>query len=80
MIVVRHHPTSYNPLGVLFGLGFDTASEIGLLGISAPRPADCRSIDPGVSGAVHGKHGAVDTTAAADIKAYDTIKPMQTVL
>ena len=23
------------PLGILFGLGFDTASEVGLLGISA---------------------------------------------
>jgi nickel/cobalt transporter (NiCoT) family protein len=27
------------PLGFLFGLGFDTASEIGLLGISAAQPA-----------------------------------------
>jgi high-affinity nickel-transport protein len=26
------------PLGVLFGLGFDTATEIGLLGIAARRP------------------------------------------
>jgi len=27
------------PLGVLFGLGFDTATEIGLLGISAAEAA-----------------------------------------
>ena len=32
------------PLGFLFGLGFDTATEVGLLGISARRPREgCRS-------------------------------------
>ena len=39
------------PLGFLFGLGFDTATEIGLLGIAAAeaveRTADL--VDPGVS-------------------------------
>jgi high-affinity nickel-transport protein len=32
------------PLGVLFGLGFDTATEVGLLGISAAGAADGMSI------------------------------------
>jgi high-affinity nickel-transport protein len=34
------------PLGVLFGLGFDTATEIGLLGISAAQAASGLSILP----------------------------------
>ena len=48
------------PLGVLFGLGFDTATEVGVLGISAHAggagPVDL--VDPGVSGAVHRRHDA----------------------
>ncbi|HEX9167531.1 MAG TPA: HoxN/HupN/NixA family nickel/cobalt transporter, partial [Roseiarcus sp.] len=32
------------PLGVLFGLGFDTATEVGLLGISATQAAQGLSI------------------------------------
>lgn len=36
--VVRHSWHMY-PVGVLFGLGFDTATEIGLLGISATQAA-----------------------------------------
>ena len=46
------------PLGVLFGLGFDTATEIGLLGVSATPsvtgPFDL--VDPGLSGPVHRRH------------------------
>ena len=46
------------PLGVLFGLGFDTATEVGLLGISATPglagPVDL--VDPGLPGAVHRRH------------------------
>src|SRR5271166_3681715 len=47
------------PLGFLFGLGFDTATEIGLLGISAAeaqRPVYL--VDPGISGVVHRRHVA----------------------
>ena len=47
-------------LGFLFGLGFDTATEVGLLGISAAaggaRAPDL--VDHGVSGAVHRGHDA----------------------
>jgi nickel/cobalt transporter (NiCoT) family protein len=32
------------PLGMLFGLGFDTATEVGLLGISATQAAQGLSI------------------------------------
>ena len=32
------------PIGVLFGLGFDTATEVGLLGISASQAAQGLSI------------------------------------
>jgi high-affinity nickel-transport protein len=32
------------PLGVLFGLGFDTATEVGLLGVSATQAAQGLSI------------------------------------
>src|SRR5258707_480601 len=32
------------PLGLLFGLGFDTATEIGLLGISAAKASKCLSL------------------------------------
>jgi len=34
-----HSPWQMYPLGVLFGLGFDTATEIGVLGISAAEAA-----------------------------------------
>ena len=48
------------PVGFLFGLGFDTATEIGLLGISATQAAAGHElfVDHGVPGAVHGRHGA----------------------
>ena len=48
------------PIGVLFGLGFDTATEVGLLGISADRrrPGIADLVDPGVSRAVHRRHDA----------------------
>lgn len=46
------------PLGLLFGLGFDTASEVGLLGIF--RQSGLRGTaglgDPGISGALYGWH------------------------
>ena len=32
------------PLGILFGLGFDTATEVGLLGISATQASQGLSI------------------------------------
>jgi nickel/cobalt transporter (NiCoT) family protein len=37
------HPWHMYPLGFLFGLGFDTASEVGLLGISASQSGDGQS-------------------------------------
>jgi len=40
------------PLGLLFGLGFDTANEIGLLGIAAAE-ASKGLVDLGISGVVH---------------------------
>ena len=48
------------PLGLLFGLGFDTATEIGLLGISAAEASQGLAdlVDPGVPGAVHRRHVA----------------------
>ena len=48
------------PLGFLFGLGFDTATEIGLLGISAAAggAGHVALVDAGVPGAVHRRHGA----------------------
>ena len=44
------------PIGFLFGLGFDTATEIGVLGISAAGAAEGLPIlvDPGLSSSVHG--------------------------
>ena len=41
--MIRHSWHMY-PLGVLFGLGFDTATEVGLLGISAAQASDGLSI------------------------------------
>jgi high-affinity nickel-transport protein len=41
--IIRHSWQMY-PLGVLFGLGFDTATEIGLLGISAAEAAKGMSV------------------------------------
>ena len=43
------------PLGLLFGLGFDTATEIGVLGISAAEAARgmLDLVDHGVPGIVH---------------------------
>ena len=38
------HSWAMYPLGVLFGLGFDTATEVGLLGISATQAAQGLSI------------------------------------
>ena len=55
------------PLGVLFGLGFDTATEVGLLDLrdaSVARLADL--VDFGVSGAVYGRH---------DLDRYDRQHP-----
>ena len=48
------------PLGLLFGLGFDTATEVGLLGISAAQASQGLSlvVDPGVSRAVHRRYVA----------------------
>ena len=48
------------PLGFLFGLGFDTATEVALLGLSATQAAAGRValVDPGVSRPVRGRHGA----------------------
>ena len=48
------------PLGFLFGLGFDTATEIGLLGISAAKASQglVGLVHPGLSGAVHRRHVA----------------------
>ena len=48
------------PIGLLFGLGFDTATEVGLLGSfgdpGGAGPVDL--VDPGLSGAVHRRHDA----------------------
>ena len=45
------------PLGVLFGLGFDTATEVGLLGISASQASQAFPlVDHGLSRAVHRRH------------------------
>jgi hypothetical protein len=41
---VINHSWQMYPLGVLFGLGFDTATEIGLLAISARQGADGMSV------------------------------------
>ena len=41
--VVRHSWQMY-PIGLLFGLGFDTATEVGLLGVSATQAAQGLSI------------------------------------
>ena len=38
------HSWAMYPIGVLFGLGFDTATEVGLLGISATQAAQGLSI------------------------------------
>lgn len=38
-----HRPNTCQPLGVLFGLGFDTSSQVALLGISAVQSAEGRS-------------------------------------
>ncbi len=49
------------PIGFLFGLGFDTATEVALFGISAVQADErrCRSGDDhGVSGAVRRRHDA----------------------
>ena len=48
------------PLGFLFGLGFDTATEIGVLGISAAGGVEgpVGLVDPGVPGPVHRRHVA----------------------
>jgi nickel/cobalt transporter (NiCoT) family protein len=46
------------PLGVLFGLGFDTATEVGLLGVSATQASQglLDLVDPGLSGFVYRRH------------------------
>ena len=48
------------PLGMLFGLGFDTATEVGLLGISAggSLQGPAHLVDPGLSRPVHRRHVA----------------------
>ena len=48
------------PLGFLFGLGFDTATEVALLGISATQAAQGHVdlVDHGVPGAVRRRHVA----------------------
>ena len=47
------------PLGLLFGLGFNTATEVGVFGISAAQPRTAVDlVDPGVSSAVYGGHVA----------------------
>ncbi len=47
-------------VGFLFGLGFDTATEIGVLGISRRRRVerDFRLVDYGLPGAVRQWYGA----------------------
>jgi high-affinity nickel-transport protein len=40
------HSWQMYPLGLLFGLGFDTATEVGLLGISANQASQGRSVPP----------------------------------
>ena len=43
------------PLGVLFGLGFDTATEVGILGISAQACRASRSGHHSVPASIHGR-------------------------
>jgi high-affinity nickel permease len=46
-------------VGFLFGLGFDTATEIGVLGICRQRvERDVRLVDYGLPGAVRQRYGA----------------------
>ncbi|WP_159013967.1 HoxN/HupN/NixA family nickel/cobalt transporter [Acidisoma sp. S159] len=59
------------PLGFLFGLGFDTATEVGLLGISATQAAK-RLVDHGVSDAFRGRNVLIDTTdGIVMLRTYD---------
>lgn len=44
VLALIRHPWQMYPLGLLFGLGFDTATEVGLLGISAAQAAHGLSV------------------------------------
>ena len=60
LTVIRSSWQMY-PLGFLLGLGFDTASEIAVLGISAARGVNSRNVprrDAGLSTSLCGRHDA----------------------
>jgi high-affinity nickel-transport protein len=70
------------PLGVLFGLGFDTASEVGLLGVSAAQAAQGLSlwsilVFPALFTAAMSLMDTADSTLMVGAYGWAFVKPMR---